>query len=637
MKNADTLSSLAMLKVNIDSGGDYLEYLRPYVLHALLEDPPEVVTDSSVSDRVRQIFGLEIPRRAISIVLQRLAKSKYLRKADGVFTVVKDLPIPDIRAAQADAARHIAAINKALIAFAEKSAARVISDETATDCLIAFLSQFSIPCLKYYLRGTTLPIVNGHVEWRVVLVSQFVNELALKPDLFESFMMLAQGHMLANALLCPDLQSVSDSYKDVTFYFDTPLLIQLLGLEGEREQQAINEVVVLVQRLGGRVAYFTHTLDELVGAIKGSADFIDSLKGKGSIVLEARKSGRTKSDLLLIAQNASDILLDLSVKAVSTPPYHEETFKFEISEDIFTSILDDEVNYHNPRAKEYDIRSVRSIYLLRRGRSPFSIEKSIAVLVTNNASFSKAAYDYGKNFEQSREVSAVITDFSLANTAWLKAPQGAPSLPKKEILAFAYAALRPPSEFWNRVRNEAEKLESQGKISSRDHQLLRSSYHVQCELMKLTLGEDGALTEESITTTISRVSAEIRKAESEKLQQSEEARAETERMLAQQVAQTEQIKTAIYWRCSKRAGREALIVSSLIWLSQLAIATFGIIKIPDNSVVGSLVVGIAALSGLVRLAGAQWDIKPLKVYAAFGKWRLEILLKREYSALAIPN
>src|SRR5690606_26515511 len=144
-----------------------------------------------------------------------------------------------------------------------------------------------------------------------------------------------------------------------------------------------------------------------------------------------------------------------------------------IDEGAFTTVLGEEINYHNPRARDYDIKSVRAIYVLRQGISPQSIEKSKAVFVTSNVSFSKAAFEYGKIHDQSREVSTVITDFSLANTAWLKAPHGASLLPQKEVLALAYAAIQPTSNFWTKVLDEADKLQAQGEISARDHQLLR--------------------------------------------------------------------------------------------------------------------------------------------------------------------
>lgn len=637
MNNATTLSSIAMLKVNIDSGKDYLEYLRPYVLQVLVDSPPDVVTDASVALLINEICGLVIPKRTIQILLRRLAKDGCLSRENGIYTIVGKLPISSNLSIKSEAERKISIINKELSKFAKESAGRNITEEEASECLVAFLSKFSIPCLKSYLRGTTLPSGTGHNDWQVRLVGQFVSELTLKIELFDNFMTLVQGNMLANALLCPDLNSVSNSYDDVVFYFDTPLLIQLLGLDGEQEKQAIEEVVNLVQRLNGTVAYFNHTFDELYNSIIISADYIDSPKGRGTIVNEARKSGRSKSDLLLMAEHAANSLAAFKIHSVQAPLYDEKNHKFEISEQVFGAVLDDAVNYHNPRAKEYDIQSVRSIYVLRKGNSPVSIEKSRAVLVTNNSGYAKAAYEYGKKFEQSREISAVITDFSLANTAWLKAPQGAPSLPRKEVLAFAYAMLRPTNDFWDKVLDEAEKLELNGTISARDHQLLRSNHHVQNELMKLTLGDDAALTETSIKETLRRVTEEIRTEDAIKLQQSEDKRAFLAKELEDKIAKEEVIKEKIYWRCDKRAKREALAISALIWFMQLAVALFGLVKIPEGSKFGWVMIAVGVFSGVIRIAGAYFDIKPLNVFFKYKEWRRSWLERREYEYLSIDR
>ena len=58
---------------------------------------------------------------------------------------------------------------------------------------------------------------------------------------------------------------------------------------------------------------------------------------------------------------------------------------------------------------------------------------------------------------------------------------------------------------------EIDRLESQGTITERDHQLLRSSPRAYEELMHLTLGEDAALTTETVTQMLERVTNEIKK------------------------------------------------------------------------------------------------------------------------------
>ena len=51
---------------------------------------------------------------------------------------------------------------------------------------------------------TAIPGVQGSHPTDIVLVSDYVQELQrMNPERFESFLILVQGHMLANALMCP--------------------------------------------------------------------------------------------------------------------------------------------------------------------------------------------------------------------------------------------------------------------------------------------------------------------------------------------------------------------------------------------------------------------------------------------------
>lgn len=637
MSNSEALCSLAMLNVNINKGGDYLDYLRPYVLDVLANDPPELINDANVAAKLQNNCGLKIPSRTVQIVLQRLAKEKIIIKKSGIYIVSEELPPSDLSTDRVHASRHISLIVNELIGFATSNSGRLLTEEDATESLVNFLSQFSIPCLKSYLRGTTLPEITDGSDWQIKLVGHFVTALQTQPNLLDSFIMLMHGHMLANALLCPDLDSVADSYNGVVFFFDTPLLIRLLGLEGEKEEQAIKEIVTLVQHLKGKVCYFSHTYDELVTSIRSSAEFIDSSRGRGTIVEEARKSGKQKSDLIMIASIASEILEGHNIKSVATPSYGKENNKYEISEETFSAVLSDEIDYSNPRARDYDIRSVRSIYVLRKDSAPRSIEKAQAVLVTSNSSFSKAAYEYGKSHQTSREVSTVITDFSLANTAWLKAPQGAPSLPKKEILAFAYAAARPTKDFWDKVLIEAEKLEKNGKITAREHQLIRSSYSVQTELTKLTLGDEMALTDENIKGTLARVTKEIQQEEAE---QKEIALKKVEKLnskLGELEENIELTKRKVYWSCEKRANNEGNLILASLWTCQGIAALLGAYKLDDCPACGGITIAAAIMTALFTLAANQWDIKPISVKSKYIKKRLPIIYKKQIKELGLED
>ncbi|TAK36962.1 MAG: hypothetical protein EPO21_00850 [Chloroflexota bacterium] len=602
MASVETLTSLAILKVNIDQGGDYLDYLRPFILQVLVDQKPDPVTDVAVRDLIRAQFGLEIPARTVQIVLKRISRQYPLKREIGVYRITGTLPNPGVGVQKAQAERHIEAVVSGLMEFSKDSGKPLSTADEAVAALCGFLGEFSIPCLRAYLCGTAIPTVEGKEHSQIVLVSDYVLHLQrAEPNRFDSLLVVVQGHMLANALLCPDLQQAPKSYKGVTFFLDTPLLVQQLGLEGDSKKAAVDELIRLLHNLGATVATFSHSREELEGVIRGAADHVNVVDGRGSIVMQARRSGTTKSDLLVLAGRIDERLVEAGIGVQETPPYIAE---FQIDENIFEKLLEDEVAYFNPRAREFDINSVRSIYVLRAKTSPSTVEQCRAVLVSSNSAFARAAYNYGQNHEEWRDVSSVITDFSLANMAWLKAPMGAPSLPTSEVLAFSYAALQPSKELLDKYLVEIDKLQKQGRIGERDHQLLRSSTLAQDELMHLTMGEESALTEATVTETLRRVTNEIKKEESEKLSAERTAHCETQQALARERLAKSRMQERLFWSCRRRARwcARGLFGAVLLVLVLGIIAGFGV-RVQTPVVGWALMFGSAflALAGLGNL------------------------------------
>ena len=82
-----TLTSLAILKVNVDHNRDYLDYLQPFILQVLLDHKPDPITIRVVSDHIHAQFGLEIPERTVEIVLRRISKQRYLKREHGKYRI----------------------------------------------------------------------------------------------------------------------------------------------------------------------------------------------------------------------------------------------------------------------------------------------------------------------------------------------------------------------------------------------------------------------------------------------------------------------------------------------------------------------------------------------------------------------
>ena len=188
--STNTITSLAMLKVNIDQGKDYLDYLRPFILQVLVEyNPADPITDGVVSHSIREQFGIEIPRHVVQLVLRRIVKDHFIEKDGHVYRKTGRLPDPQIAPIQAEAERHIESVVEGLRIFSQDTGKPLSSDEEAVNAICSFLARFSISCLRTYLRGqpfqTLTERIRPRLSWSVTTYN--VYDAAIPNDLTVSY------------------------------------------------------------------------------------------------------------------------------------------------------------------------------------------------------------------------------------------------------------------------------------------------------------------------------------------------------------------------------------------------------------------------------------------------------------------
>ena len=167
--HTSTLTSLAVLKVNVDQRRDYLDYLRPFALQALTHKHLEPITDHTVAQVIEREFGLIIPQRTIQLVLKRLSRSHLITRTSGTYHITGVLPNPRLSERRAEAERHIDTILLALQEFSQSSVNPVRDTQEAVYAVTDFLSRFDISCLRAYLRETAIPPLNGSHPQSIVL------------------------------------------------------------------------------------------------------------------------------------------------------------------------------------------------------------------------------------------------------------------------------------------------------------------------------------------------------------------------------------------------------------------------------------------------------------------------------------
>lgn len=543
-KKLAALASLALLKEDMDRGTrDYTDYLRAFIEHAIAKHKVDPINSETVARALTEEFGLNLPDKVIQLVLQRMARDGALGKQGGLFSITpgklpNHLDFDQRRRSLNSKVESLLSEFEAYI----KPLGHTLSREDGLNAILGFLSQFAISYLRAYLLKSALPDFKLVSDKNHILLAEFIKRAQeTGSNVFENIITLVKGQMYANALLCPDLEGVKKDFKSTNFFLDTPLVLNLLGYHGAQYKRSANELISLLKSLNGKVGVFSHTLQETTQVIRNAADWVDRADGRGNVIRNARIEGLGRTDLLVQADRVEFDLNSLGVAISNNPSYAED---FQINELDFQDTLEEKIEYYNDMAMRLDVESVRAIYCLRGKTVPMRLEDTLAVFVTTNSAFARAAYAFGKNHNSSREVSPVITDFSLANIAWLKRPMQWKDLAEVETLAACYAALEPNSSDWRRYLEKIDELADQGTLNPDEHALLRISPISRRDIINLTGDvDDLALVGGSVREILERIKSDILAPTRNELRSTREKLLEADRSasVGQSVLKQEQI------------------------------------------------------------------------------------------------
>ncbi|MBK1884411.1 hypothetical protein JIN85_18485 [Luteolibacter pohnpeiensis] len=518
-----SLSSLAMLSLRMSDGEDYLDYLYGFVIEALNQIKAPTFDAAKVHEVIKLEFGLRIPIATLVIYLKRLKTKKLIEMTpDGHQFRAVNLPTSSISGDRSAASGRISEALYALKEYAKTNHALDWSDEHTAGALTEFVREYSIAFVRHSEFRSPLPDPGPETASEHFVVSSFIRNSAesLTP-VFESIKTLVESHILANALLCPDLKNKGTGYNGVVFVLDTRLLLKAFDLESMIDTESTRVLLDTIRRLKGVLCVLTETKDEIRSVLSGIRRGLQQGGARGPVVEELRKRGRGVADVILAESNLETNLKQLGVTTLSSPGYDQSTYRFQIDEAGLRAELEEELGYDLGKAADHDVHVVRSIFAFRRGRNVSRIEDAGHVFLTTNAALSRAAFSQQREENSGWVFSAVITDFHLSHLTWLKSPMESGDLSKTELLSNCYAAMHPPKKVWRSYLAEVDRLKCEGRFTEQDHEVLRLSLNAPEALMDVTRGEIDGITESNLREILSRIErnyAEEKQREIDRLQ-----------------------------------------------------------------------------------------------------------------------
>lgn len=513
--NPEALNSLAILRVNYDQyGDDYIQNFVPFVADILREERKSCVTDSEIQEAVAERLAMDIPIGPIRTIMSRVVDQGFAERQNGDYTPNYDrLRELSIEKDSRDFQREGRALVRKLITFCKEEFGETWTQEEATEALHKHVRRFSASVVATDVRGEELPRYGSPQEGSEYQLQRFIHHLdETDPEGFEYLVNLSKGSMLASVL----------TFDDVSFYFDTPFILDLIGLDGEEMALPCRELVKLLQSLHATLGVLQCTVNETLGVLDGvSHSLLHGNRDGGGIDGRVDPSLRS-SDVRVMAETLDSTLKDEYAIRVEEEPAYTKYPK--VNEEALDEALEDAIGYKFDSTRRHDVKALAATYRLRGGQRPRRLESAGAVFVTTNNTLVAASRRHFQG-KESRKAPVCLYHHSLATRVWLKSPTEAMDLPRAQIVADSLAALRPADDLWEEYIDMIEHLKDERRLTEEQYQAMKFADDARLALTDVTQNDVNSLDEETIDRMLSNMAAKVRKPVEEKL---EEARSKLE-------------------------------------------------------------------------------------------------------------
>lgn len=402
------------------------------------------------------------------------------------------------------------------------------------------------------------------------LVSQFLLDLRDKnAAAFERVSDIAFANMAAEAIACfQEPASASDSLGALTVYLDSPLLLDMLGVNTEYSDYG-REMLDAIKASGAKAAVFDHCIAEAESAVHAQLTYLRS-----GINQVATSWGTTaKPDLLaaLVGNVSGRAEERLGIAVHRDPEINLHKRSQNTVGDIETEMNSRMQAWGNADAKEYDRKSVWAMLAIRDSADLcrricdskwlFLTRNTALVGIANYAwtTWLKGATKHSQaNIE--RWAPVAMSDKQFAGYLWARTGASDGSISRARLLAHCSAAVRPRADVKARAYNLV--LELSGREGADDVAALLEDREGARALMRATRGDPEDVTRERLPFILEKVklaageyaAAKVREESDRELDEAQSAHQQELERLRQEAAD----KEATLARATREA-RAALI------------------------------------------------------------------------------
>ena len=250
---------------------DAIDCLMPFVVTGIAEQAGKQIDLEVLSDFLSTNFGFNVPLYALDQILPRAQEI-------GALTWNPTLKIhvcnkiesvsPEGETGAEVLAEDFSVIDQALASFAiALGRHKPINSATWTDALITFLkSETEVTTSKF--KTVDGAIIADSEALDNYIVARFIQEISeTRPALLKPIVNIFTGVLIEDFIRTIQELGSSEDYDKVNIYYDTTILLRLLGTSGNMLHAATTEMHRSLGHLGCKTFYFEHTDNEVANIL----------------------------------------------------------------------------------------------------------------------------------------------------------------------------------------------------------------------------------------------------------------------------------------------------------------------------------------------------------------------------------
>lgn len=320
---------------------------------------------------------------------------------------------------------------------------------------------------------------------------------------------IVKGFFLQNALYFQgdNTEIKTASFKNLTFFYDTPFLINILGYQSMNEHESAISLHNILKKEGASFYYYPQTEHEIINILTA---YQYSLKGKKQTfrTLEGLDAKKYTYDGVERLKTSFSKKLEQSygVKLHNLPSYAQkedgsvDEGQVDISEREVFDYIKSSIPKYPDDSLTADVESALAVHRLRDGFRNRQFEKCKFIFVTTNKDFTRLFNKYYKDLFKYDEVFPVITDLDLSAFTWIKCVSTQSDIPEKQLLTNAYMSMQLPANIMEKCQTILQQLSSEGTVSEEEMVSIITDRLIQKELWKKTFPNPEDIDESYVET-----------------------------------------------------------------------------------------------------------------------------------------